>query len=378
MAEGNVQVDVQTGGLSPAKESPLWPGRSIGDSRADPAGQGDFGIAGGQAPPLLGFVREKVLGRSILRDVSRSFYLTLRVLPAGFREPASIGYLLARISDTISDTERVEVPKRAALLDEFRRLTRGDDDWEPFQQRLTEGFAGHQQHAGEAVLLPRAGDCLDWMRSLEDWKREAVRDVVRHITEGQSWDLTRFEGEGVVRLDRPEELDRYTYLVAGSVGEFWTELGFGIDAGFSRLERNSLRVLGADFGKGLQLVNILRDVSEDAGKGRCYLPGTRPVEEVVPEWCATARAFLCGGLRYAGEIRGVRLRAATGLPALLGLRTLDLVEDAAGRGDSAPVKVSRAEVKRLALLAGRAACSRGPAAWTRLSKIADRGGDGHD
>ena len=39
-----------------------------------------------------------------LKDVSRSFYLTLRVLPARIRTPIGLAYLLARTSDTVADT----------------------------------------------------------------------------------------------------------------------------------------------------------------------------------------------------------------------------------------------------------------------------------
>ncbi|MCI0869448.1 MAG: squalene/phytoene synthase family protein, partial [Chloroflexi bacterium] len=40
----------------------------------------------------------------LLKGVSRSFYLTLRVLPGGIREPVGLAYLLARAADTIADT----------------------------------------------------------------------------------------------------------------------------------------------------------------------------------------------------------------------------------------------------------------------------------
>ena len=100
-----------------------------------------------------------------------------------------------------------------------------------------------------------------------------IRKVVKIITEGQAWDLRRFAGESVVRLLEDEELETYAYQVAGSVGEFWTEIGFLCsDEGFSRENRSTLRKWGANYGKGLQLVNILRDVPEDLASGRCYLP----------------------------------------------------------------------------------------------------------
>ena len=52
----------------------------------------------------------------LLSRVSRSFYLTLRVLPSVMREPIGLAYLLARASDTIADTELVPSSRRLELL----------------------------------------------------------------------------------------------------------------------------------------------------------------------------------------------------------------------------------------------------------------------
>ncbi len=57
---------------------------------------------------------------TLLRDVSRSFYLTLRVLPRAIRSPIGIAYLLARTSDTIADTAIVPVAQRLETLKSFR------------------------------------------------------------------------------------------------------------------------------------------------------------------------------------------------------------------------------------------------------------------
>ena len=62
---------------------------------------------------------------TLLRDVSRSFYLTLRVLPAAVRPQIGLAYLLARTSDTIADTEMVALPKRLQALDGFRARVLG-------------------------------------------------------------------------------------------------------------------------------------------------------------------------------------------------------------------------------------------------------------
>jgi farnesyl-diphosphate farnesyltransferase len=61
---------------------------------------------------------------TLLRDVSRSFYLTLRVLPREIRPQISLAYLLARATDTIADTKAVPRAKRVETLQQFDKLSR--------------------------------------------------------------------------------------------------------------------------------------------------------------------------------------------------------------------------------------------------------------
>src|SRR6266446_1521302 len=56
---------------------------------------------------------------TLLREVSRSFYLTMRVLPGAIRPQIGLAYLLARTADTIADTELVPLTQR---LDALRSL----------------------------------------------------------------------------------------------------------------------------------------------------------------------------------------------------------------------------------------------------------------
>src|SRR5207253_10766072 len=50
---------------------------------------------------------------------SRSFYISIRLLPRALREPVALAYLLARTSDTIADSNAVPAEKRIELLDRF-------------------------------------------------------------------------------------------------------------------------------------------------------------------------------------------------------------------------------------------------------------------
>lgn len=284
----------------------------------------------------------------ILKSVSRSFYLSLRFLPKGFREPAGLGYLLARLSDSIADAGEELVGVRQEMLSSFTEaLFTG-------KKRRLAGISGIKGvSAGEKILLARAGDCLDALADFPEWQQVAIRKVVGIITEGQEWDLIRFKKDGVVRLEDDEELRHYTYQVAGCVGEFWTELGFGFSDGlgeFARENREQMDEWGRSFGRALQLINILRDVPEDLEMGRCYLPGS---EEATPEvllrerarWIAEAHEGLDDAMRYSEALFGKRMRFATVLPALIGRETLNRLEDTDWEAWKARVKVSRPEVK---------------------------------
>jgi len=262
------------------------------------------------------------LGTTVLRDVSRSFYLTLRFLPGGFREPASVGYLLARLSDTIADAGGASVETRVTLLENFKRS---------FATDALDQLSGISE--GEQVLVTRAEDCVDSLGALPEWQQDSVRKVVGIITDGQSWDLQRFPGQ----LESDDELKKYTYQVAGCVGEFWTEIGDGL-GDFSSESFEQMNLWGKNYGESLQLINILRDEKEDLEMGRNYLP-----EGGRQRWIDQARAGLDDAEKYCHALRGKRMRFATWLPLLIGRETLDLLE----QNPEVRAKITRKQVKRL-------------------------------
>src|SRR5436309_836846 len=102
--------------------------------------------------------------------------------------------------------------------------------------------------------------------------------------------MARASTREIVALESDEELDIYTYLVAGCVGEFWTRMCRAHLFPQARLDDSFLLANGVLFGKGLQLVNILRDLPADLQQGRCYLPmerlaglGLRPGDLLLPD-----------------------------------------------------------------------------------------------
>ncbi len=292
---------------------------------------------------------------TILSDVSRSFYQTLRILPGAVRPQIGLAYLLARATDTIADTEIVPVSGRLEALEKLRSRILGQSqtplDFTQFI-RPEASSAPTAYTVGERVLLERIEQALTVLVSFRDTDQQLIRDVLFTITSGQELDLQRFgraeleagqrPAPSIVALRSDAELDDYTYRVAGSVGEFWTRICRAHIFPRARLDDQTLLANGVRFGQGLQLVNILRDVPADLRKGRCYLPGESLLAiELAPgdlldprnetklrplynRLLDRAQDCLKTGWTYTNMLpwRCVRVRLACAWPVLIGVQTL--------------------------------------------------------
>jgi farnesyl-diphosphate farnesyltransferase len=286
------------------------------------------------------------LTTALLRRVSRSFYLSLAVLPKSVRPTIGLAYLFARAADTIADTRLIDRGARIAHLETLRRALREDDAGHV--AGVVRATAVPQALQAERALLERLPECLAAYRALPPADRARVHAVLSTIMEGQIQDLRVFPGEDEGRLaalETREDLDRYTYLVAGCVGEFWTEVHVAHRRRLRHWDLPRMRALGVRLGKGLQLTNVLRDLPRDLRQGRCYLPrrdlariGLEPQDLLDParapaarpvlrEWLDTALDHYEAGWQYTFAIprREARMRLACAWPLLIGLRTLDLL-----------------------------------------------------
>ena len=299
--------------------------------------------------PLM---QQKVdLGNAVLKGVSRSFYLTIRLLPRLMREPVSVGYLLARASDTIADTEAAPAETRKACLAIFHKALKDENAREQLCELLEREFIDHQENGKEKLLLNRLSDVFDWYDTVREKSWIAISDVMEPILQGQQWDVDYFSIQKKQQVESAERLELYCYQVAGSVGEFWGVVGKNAYRRYSEYSDDQLKKYGANYGKGLQLVNILRDLPEDLKNGRCYLPNmdmkdTAEVVESSKIWRIKARRYLEQGLTYSRTLRQKRTKIATALPAIIGLKTLDLMDEATWDEWEQGIKISRKEVRK--------------------------------
>ncbi|PKB63543.1 MAG: hypothetical protein BZY80_07095 [SAR202 cluster bacterium Io17-Chloro-G2] len=298
--------------------------------------------------------REQILG-GLLQAVSRSFYLTLRILPKELREPVGLAYLLARAADTIADTRLLSAGGRLEHLQTFRNQVTGPAQLSALHQ-LEDALTSQQSIPAERILLTSLPEAFSLLEGLSEADSRRVRWVLLELMAGMEFDLTNFPSEDsgeIGAVENDQALDGYTYQVAGCVGRFWTDMltyHFGDHAGrLGDWDPERMSALGVRFGKALQMTNILGDVPKDLRMGRCYLPldqlarvGVAPdqlLDQMFdPQAGPKARPVLVAGIETAlGHYsaaeeyilaiprRRRRLRLAALWPVLIGLGTLALL-----------------------------------------------------
>lgn len=158
----------------------------------------------------------------LLKGVSRSFYLSLRLLPSPMRGSAVLAYLMARASDTVADTASVDEEVRIRILREIEQDIRSES---AVSSDFSE-FVGSGASEAEQQLLGHLAAVWSDCRRRPDDELSLIKEVIATIFSGQRLDLERFtkaSGGAIVSLSSDQELEDYTYRVAGCVGEFWTK-----------------------------------------------------------------------------------------------------------------------------------------------------------
>lgn len=280
----------------------------------------------------------------LLEKTSRTFALSIPLLPEPTRNEVTVAYLLFRIADTFEDAASWPRERRTAALDAFAELlqTPSPAAAEKLASRWSQ--EAPSSHHGYLELLEETPFVLRRFLDLEPLAQQLIRDHTLRTADLMARFVNRTNQAGELELEDISDLQEYCYAVAGIVGEMLTEL-FLRNRETLQPVADYLRQRARQFGEGLQLTNILKDASVDAREGRGFLPREVDRAEVFD----LARRDLQAATEYTlalqegGAPRGVV--AFNALNLLLARGTLNRVQE---RGAGA--KLTRPEV--FAILAG--------------------------
>jgi len=329
--------------------------------------------------------QDRELCKRWLPGVSRTFALSIEGLPATLRRAVRVSYLLCRVVDTVEDGEQVDLRCRLALFELFDDLLQHDDrDPDPFELLCRDAM--EQVVPAERELCVGAGAVFREFRRLPPKQRTVICPSVQEMSSGMREYVER-AGDGGLQLSSMEDLERYCYFVAGTVGNLLTGLFLQQVDRCAEETRAAIAERAISFGLGLQMVNIVKDVAADMARGNhCFLPRQlvqrsglgpkglldptqrEPALQVIRQVCVRAREHLVRAQEYT-ELwpvpDGLAVREFCAVPLALALATLQQVE----RGNDTLVqgrtpKVSREQVAELVADARQAVASND--ALTRL------------
>jgi farnesyl-diphosphate farnesyltransferase len=203
----------------------------------------------------------------VLQDVSRTFALTIPLLPPPLRAPVGTAYLVCRIADTVEDSAVLDTAAKRRFLEQFHTVVAGGCGAGQFAAEVAP-LLGDDTLDAEKDLVRNTDRAIRLINSYGAVERAAIARCVRIMCAG----MERFQdGRFSHGLPDLSELNAYCYHVAGVVGEMLTELFCARAPGLSA-QRQTLMALSVPFGQGLQMTNILKDIWDDRRRNLCWLP----------------------------------------------------------------------------------------------------------
>ncbi|WP_307392598.1 phytoene/squalene synthase family protein [Bacillus horti] len=252
----------------------------------------------------------------MLKKTSRTFFIPINRLEDGLREAVTSAYLCMRAIDEIEDHEELDNDLKVELLegvhDVFQSSTESPDT--------------------KALLSPHRDTLPDVTTQIDDWAilcPPTVRKVVYPYIAKMSKQMAEWVNKSWT-ISTEEDLDKYTYSVAGMVGEMLSDIWYWYDG------TESDRDKAVAFGRGLQAVNILRNKSEDLERGVDFFPDGWGKKEMIEY----TRRNLKLADAYIKELKGSPAIKFCKIPLTLAHATVNLI--AAGGN-----KLTRDAVKKL-------------------------------
>lgn len=214
--------------------------------------------------------------KAILSSVSRTFALTIPLLPPAIEIVVGNTYLLCRIVDTIEDAAEISPIEKQDLSKLFLDVVLGATPPVSFVTPCLNALREHS-NIDELDLIAHTPTVVRILRTFPGQDQAAINRCVSIMSEGMSHFHNRQSRAGLQDL---AEFEKYCYVVAGVVGELLTTIFSHHSAEFAR-NIYGKEQLALDFGQALQMTNILKDSPEDHARGVSWKPAQMSQAELL-------------------------------------------------------------------------------------------------
>jgi len=283
--------------------------------------------------------------REILTKVSRTFAPTIRMLPKRLCLTVTVAYLLCRIADTVEDEACIKTREKEELLLTYADILKQGKD--VHTANFLRGVAVIPDHNADVILAKNLQRVLNVYATFHPEVQKMIAAWVVEMTLG----MKKYAQSSAERKEQflrsMKELDEYMYYVAGTVGHLLTSLFTYFSEKITPAISKKLEVFSESFGKGLQLVNIIRDMAGDLKRGQSYIPDeilqkyhlTRQsifeaknkdnAEQLFDELIQTAINHLDKAMAYVVNIpkEETRIRIFCLLPIFWAMQTLSAIQE---------------------------------------------------
>lgn len=199
----------------------------------------------------------------MLRKVSRTFALSIELLPYVLRESMTLSYLLLRVSDCLEDHDDIPEEQKPELLRLWARVLDGSEPTEELIRRIA---YLNPEDDPEVQAAFQAGHYLELLSELPVDLQKIIVQRVQQTSLG----MARWQEHGPFVEDEPA-MDDYMHQVAGLVGYLLTEI-FAWYSPRIRNRMDQLLPLSREYGLALQTVNIIRGMRKDYERGWVFVP----------------------------------------------------------------------------------------------------------
>jgi farnesyl-diphosphate farnesyltransferase len=282
---------------------------------------------------------------SVLPQVSRTFAPTIRMLPKTLFIPVTVAYLLCRIADTVEDEPSISKEQKEYLLDLYIKIFQGKDkDAYPTFINKTNLIL---PYSPDVLLLHNFDRVYNVLNSFESEVKKLIGVWVIEMALGMKKYAQSMKKSKFRFLKSMKELDEYMYYVAGTVGQLLTSLFAHFSQKITPNIKRRLESFAESFGKGLQMVNIIRDMTTDLRRGQSYIPdeilakynltrqsifetsNREQAQRMFNELIETAVRHMDKAMSYIVTIpkKETRIRLFCLLPVFWAMRTLQKIQD---------------------------------------------------